>query len=203
MMRRVITLLFLLCGSACFGPAPLPPQVQQLYPNYELIDEHGEPVSLRSFQGNVTLIQTVSMGCAICQSFAGAAHYGPFGSVMPHSGVLSFESYLNRFAPGALASGKLQIVQIVFLNTRGEPPSAEELAAWSDHFQLRKRGIVALGAPMTLSQTVGRKLVPGFQLLDENFILRADSTGSIPRHNFTDQLLPELAKLLGVSKPKR
>lgn len=197
MSARLFALLLLLTTVGCFGPAPKLPELREPYPNFELLDASGHTVPLHSFRGNVTLIQTVSMGCAICQSFSGAARLGPFGNVMPHAGISSLESYLNRHAPGALKSGKLQIVQIVFFNARGEPPSAQELTAWSNHFDLGRRGIIVLGAPMNVSQTIGRKLVPGFQLVDENFILRADSTGSIPRHHLTEQLLPQIPKLLG------
>jgi len=39
-------------------------------------------------------------------------------------------------------------------------------------------------------------MIPGFFLIDKDFILRSDSTGHRPKHNLYTQLLPELSVLL-------
>ncbi len=39
-------------------------------------------------------------------------------------------------------------------------------------------------------------MIPGFQLIDRDSILRKDSTGHQPRHNLWKELLPEVRRLL-------
>lgn len=196
---RIFTALaavFLFCFSACFLDSAPPPELNRPYPNLALIDEHGTTVPLSVFRGKVTLIHAVSMGCSLCQALSGSDRFGPFGMTMPAAGVSSLESYLKSYAPLALKSDQLQVVQIVFFDRDGNPPTADELREWSDHFHLRERGIVVLGAPMSISQTIGRSLVPGFQLLDRDLVLRSDSTGIVPRNDFSRQLLPQLTNML-------
>jgi hypothetical protein len=189
-------LLFCAGLSSC-STSPVPePAVGHRYPDLELYDQSGSAVHLSDFRGKILLIHAVSMACPICQALSAADRFGPYGTVIPDVRFFSLENYLHRFAPGVhLNDPRIQVLQIIFFDEQQEPPTPAELAAWSAHFDLHRRNIIVLGAPMNLSQTLGRKIVPGFQLLDRNMVLRADSTGRIPQQDFVNQLLPLLQSL--------
>ncbi|MFN8391158.1 MAG: hypothetical protein U0136_12780 [Bdellovibrionota bacterium] len=191
--RVFCLLLMLCCGCSLQGVSA--PELNRAYPDVQLFDEAGQSVSLSSFRGRTILLHAVSMGCPICQAFSGSDTYGPFGAVMPNASLSPLEFYLAKGAPEAYKNRSFQIIQVVFFNGSGEAPTVSELAEWSRHFHFHERGITVLGAPMAVSQTLGTKLVPGFQVLDKNFVLRADSTGMIPRHDFRTQLIPVLKML--------
>ena len=40
------------------------------------------------------------------------------------------------------------------------------------------------------------RMIPGFQLVDRDFVLRSDSTGHRPTHNLYTELLPMVGELL-------
>ena len=55
---------------------------------------------------------------------------------------------------------------------------------------------LVLAGTSAMATAEGRKLVPGVQLVDGQFLLCADSTGESPQDNLIRDLLPLLARLL-------
>jgi len=77
-----------------------------------------------------------------------------------------------------------------------EAPSEEEVAAWAKHFKLyRSNGDIVLAGTPSMATRESYDLIPGFQLIDKNFILRSDSTGREPQDDLYTRLLPMLRQV--------
>ncbi len=196
-MLRGFVAALLLFLSACSTIKPWPPEVGEPYPDLELFDESGTPVRLSELRGNVLLVEPIRMACSACQSFTGSQRWGPFGAVLPQAGLVSLEQLLDNNAPGVKTTKRgLQVVQIVFFNMDGQPPRPADLRAWSKHFHLHERNILVLGANKEAADQTARMIIPGFQLVDKEFVLRADATGSSPEQDLNDELLPLIPHLI-------
>jgi len=182
--------------SACAPVHPWPPETRENYPDLETFDASGSPVKLSELKSKVLLIEPIRMACSACQSFAGSGRWGPYGAVLPQAGLPDVETLLSTHAKGAQRSGDFQIVQIIFFNFSDAPPTPADLRDWDKHFHLHQRNILVLGARQSLADNTARSIIPGFQLVDKKFVLRADSTGSSPRQDLTRELLPMIPKLL-------
>ena len=76
-------------------------------------------------------------------------------------------------------------------------PTAEDVQAWTRQFHMgRSANYVVLAAPRALQGGATANMIPGFQLVDQDFILRADSTGHSPQHDLYRELLPMVRQLL-------
>lgn len=197
-------LLKSVCGAvlfafvACSSPVhPWPPQTLETYPDLELFDESGSTVRLSDFHGRVLLLEPVRMACPASQSFNGAQNWGSFGAVLPQAGVPELEKLLHVYAGSSLGkTSDLRVIEIIYFNMENAPPSPADLREWNKHFHLHERNIIVLGAPARLVDEDAKGMVPGFQLVDRNFILRADATGSSPRADLYKDLFPQIPKLL-------
>ena len=199
--RRFLAVLILFFATACTlsscAPVhPWPPETREVYPDLEMFDGSGAPVKLSELKSKVLLIQPVRMVCSACQSFSGSGQWGPFGAVLPQAGLPSIETLLDTHAHGVQRNADFQIVQIIFFNFSDAPPTPADIREWDKHFHLHQRNILVLGARKPIADNTARSLIPGFQLVDKNFVLRADSTGSTPRQDLTHELLPMIPKLL-------
>ena len=82
-------------------------------------------------------------------------------------------------------------------NDKLEAPTALEVAAWAEHFgKSTKSNYVVLGGSPYLASAASQSLVPGFLLIDRNFMLRMDSTGESPADDLYRELLPSIEKML-------
>ena len=195
-VKFVFGLLFL-AASACSPVKPWPPQSHEPYPDLELFDESGSTVKLSDFRGRVLLLEPVRMACPASQSFNGAQSWGSYGAVLPQAGVPELEKLLQLYSGTAPTKhSDLRVIEIIFFNMENAPPSASDLKEWNKHFHLHERNILVLGARPNLVDEDARGMVPGFQLIDRNFILRADATGSSPRSDLYKDLFPMIPKLL-------
>jgi hypothetical protein len=78
-----------------------------------------------------------------------------------------------------------------------QAPSEEDARAWASHFQLyRARNEVVLAGTPELATKASRNLIPGFQLIDKDFILRADSTGVRTDDDLYSELLPMIRRIV-------
>ncbi|MBI2480030.1 MAG: hypothetical protein HYV60_15785, partial [Planctomycetia bacterium] len=109
----------------------------------------------------------------------------------------SIESYAEQFGHVRLDDERIVRVQLLLFNQEMQAPSQAEATAWAEHFQMRRsrNEIVLVGTP-SMATKASRDLIPGFQLIDQRFILRADSTGHTPADNLYTKLLPQIRKLL-------
>lgn len=196
-------------GGQCLVPPPAPakaaradlrwpPRVGEPYPDLELIDQTGRPVRLSSFKGSVIVVEPVGMTCPACQAFSGAHRYGSVGGVVPQRGLPSIEEMFPRFTNGlSLSDERIVLVQLLLYSLSMGAPSPDDARRWAEHFRMdrAKNRVVLAGTPDLLGQA-SYDMIPGFQLVDRNFILRVDSTGHQPRHDLYRTLLPMVAQLL-------
>ncbi len=175
-----------------------PPRLGQPYPDLRLVDQTGRTVTMSSFKGKVILVEYVGMNCAACQAFSGAHDRGAFEKVQPQRGIRSIEKLLPRFAGGlSLDDERIIFVQVLLYSMSMGAPTTEDARRWAEHFQLdRSKDEVVLAGKKELLGRDSYNLIPGFQLVDKNFIVRSDSTGHNPRDNLYTELLPKVRELV-------
>jgi hypothetical protein len=179
-------------------PAMWPPRVGEPYPDLELVDQTGQLVRLSSFKGSVLLIEPVGMNCPACQSFAGAHRLGPYEGIQPQGGLPSIEELVPQYARGvSLSDDRIVYVQLLLYSMTMDAPTPEDARKWAKHFRAdrAKNHIVLAGTKEFIGQA-SYDMIPGFQLVDRDFILQVDATGHRPRHNLFTQLLPAIPRLL-------
>jgi len=172
-----------------------PPVLNQRFPELKLRDQEGRVVKLSDFAGRPLLIEFAAVSCPGCQGFAGGNEWGGFGGFKPQPGLESVKQYARRFAQVELGRDVV-FVQLLVYGADMKPPTPSEVAAWASHFQMdRKRGEIVLQGTSELIGPVTHAMIPGFQLIDRDFVLRYDSCGHRPRHDFYRELLPAMGKL--------
>lgn len=175
-----------------------PPQVGQKYADLELSNYDGKRIKLSEFAGKVILIEPVGMSCTACHAFSGAHKVGTLGGITPQAGLPSIAELVESYgATGALESKDLVFVQVLFYNNAMGVPTVEDAATWAKHFGFDKKPnyFVLVGTP-ELQNAETMKIIPGFQLVDRNFVLRYDSGGNAAPHNLYTELIPNIWTLL-------
>lgn len=181
------------------NPTYWPPALNNYYPDMELLDQDGKRVRLSSFKGKVIIVEPVGMSCPACQAFTGAnqKNYRPYGNVSPQPGLKSIEELLPVYGGVNLSDPRIVLVQLVLYNPSLKAPSLQEVQAWARNFGLyTNRNRYVLVGRANMVNNYSYNMIPGFQLIDKNFVLRSDSTGHNPRHNLYTHLLPMVKKLL-------
>lgn len=176
-----------------------PPKLGEPYPELELTNQTGQPVKLASFKGRVILIEPVGMTCPACQEFSGAHRYGSFEGVVPQPGLPSIEELFPRYTNGlSLSDERIVFVQLLLYSMSMGTPTSDDARRWAEHFKLAQlKNYFVLVGTKDLLGPASYNMIPGFQLIDRNFVMRADSTGHQPRHNLFTELLPMVPRLLG------
>ena len=177
---------------------PWPPKVGRLYPDLQLIDQEGQSFRLSALMGKVILLEPIGMTCPACQAFSGAHDVGGFGGGVAGGGLDSLHKLLPRYAKGLrLPRRDVVVVQLLLYDMRYGQPKPKDAREWALHFGLKKghNEIVAV-SPYDLRSDIAYNLVPGFHLIDKNFILRSDSTGHQPKDNLYAKLFPMIPYLL-------
>lgn len=172
--------------------------MSESYPDLHLVDQTGHMTALSSFKGLVILVEMIGMTCPACQGFSGAKRLGTFGGVNSDGGLPSIDELLPQYAEGlSLPSEDLVLVQILLFDMNMGAPTADDARAWAAHFRrdAAKHEYVLAGGP-ALHNQASFAMVPGFQLVDREFVLRWDATGHHPRHDLYRDLLPQIPKLL-------
>jgi hypothetical protein len=183
-------------------PFPWPPRVGERYPPLEFGTPDGKVKRLSDFKGKVVLVEPIGMNCPACQAFAGAHRVGSFRGITPQGNLRSIEETLPRYAGGVkIGNPRLVYIQLLLFNMDMKPVTAKDVADWAMHFNrnLKYAPIVVAGAPEFLLPPYYQAtyhLVPGFQLIDQDGVLRYDATGHQPRHSLWTELLPAVPELL-------
>ena len=144
------------------------------------------------------LVEMIGMTCPACQGFSGAKKLGTFGGVDSDGGLTAIDELVPQYAPGvSFPSDELVFVQILLFDMQMGAPTAGDARAWADHFHrdAAKHQYVLAGGP-ALHNQASYVMVPGFQLVDRDFVMRWDATGHNPRHNLYRELLPAIPKML-------
>jgi hypothetical protein len=192
----VIAIFFCLSGSGwCYY---WPPQEGMTFPEVEWIDQNGDKVKVSDFKGKMILIEYVGMNCPACQAFAGAAKWGKYEGIAPQGGLESIEKYFPLYAKGInLSDERIVYIQILLYSMTMQAPTAEDAQKWAKHFHMdrSKNRIVVAGKPELIGDG-SYNLIPGFQILDKELIIRSDSTGHNPKRDLWTHLLPMVPELL-------
>jgi peroxiredoxin len=183
------------------GAADWPPRLGEPYPDLTLKDPTGREVRLSEFKGRVLLVEPIGIDCPACQAFAGGnrPEVGPFRTCRPQQGLQSIGEYVEQYGGGiTLDDPRLVYVQLLLYDwSRTGPPSLEDARQWAEHFgeDRRSNQFVLVGDEDLITQA-SYDMIPGFQLIDADFVLRVDSTGHHPRHNLWSELLPRLGEMV-------
>jgi hypothetical protein len=177
-----------------------PPQVGQPYPDLKLIGLDGERVSLASLRGKVILIEPIGMDCPACNAFAGGNRpgVGGFEGTRPQKGLRDTAQMLEQYARVSASDARLVHVQLLLYDMkRSGAPTLELARRWSEHFGFgdAPNEYVLVGEPYLIGRA-SYGMIPGYQLVDRDFVLRYDATGHRPRHDLWRELLPAVGGLL-------
>jgi hypothetical protein len=199
-------------GAGCFvetepvAPAHIwPPRVGERYPNLQLLDSRGDRIALESLAGKIILVEPIGMDCPACNAFAGANRPGSSGfrGVKPQSGLPSIDEMLNDYADGiSLSDDRIALVHLLLYRPgRDGPPDLRMAQLWAEHFgiEVSENMLVLVGEPY-LSGPASFNMIPGFQLIDADFVLRFDSSGHHPKHDLWRELLPAIPALMQSSR---
>ena len=177
-----------------------PPQVGEPYPDLRLRDPSGRYVRLSSFRGKVLLIEPIGLTCGACNAFVGAGKEGVTGfrGIRPQAGLAAIEDYIASHSGGVtIDHPELVYLQLLLFDTQTTIPTLEDAQAWVEHFRLDGHfNLVVLVGDERFHNRETSNMIPGFQLVDRDFILRADATGHSPKHDLWRFLLPLLGDLV-------
>lgn len=175
-----------------------PPQLGELYPDPMLTNQYGEPVRLSDFAGKVILVELAAIPCEGCQAFAGGNRHGGFGGFEPQSGLGSIHEYAKRFAEVELRDHEdVVFVQLLLYGRQLGRPTPEEVGGWASHFKMNDHpNLLVLRGDESMLGPQTQGMVPGFHLIDRDFVLRFDSGGPESRHDLYQDLLPGLGELV-------
>lgn len=179
-------------------PKTWPPKLGESFPDLTLIDQNGAKFRLSALKGKVLLIQFVNMKNPVSQAFSGANELGAYMGAETSSNVQVFWKLLPDYAKGVkFPNNNVRIVQILLYSMSLGPPKAEDVQKWAEHFRLYpKDGHIVAASPYDLRGPETAQLTPGFMLVDQNFIVRGDATGTPPHQNLYQTVLPMLASLV-------
>ncbi len=184
---------------AASNPTYWPPALNNYYPDMELLDQDGRRIRLSSLRGRIIVVEPIGMSCPACQAFAGANKPGArsYANVSPQNGLKSFEEYLSDYTGTSLSSNKIVFVQLLLYSTSMQAPTLQEAQTWANTFGMKTslNKYVLVGQPNMIGAH-SYNMIPGFQLIDKNFVLRSDSTGHRPQNDLYSHFFPTLKKLL-------
>jgi hypothetical protein len=178
-----------------------PPRVGERYPNLRLLNSHGERIALNSLEGKVILVEPIGMDCPACNAFAGGNRPGASGfqGVQPQGGLPSVEELLDSYAEGvSLSDDRIALVHLLLYRPgRDGPPKLETARLWAKHFGIKDSDgtLVLVGEPYLIGPA-SYNMIPGFQLIDADFVLRFDASGHHPKHDLWRELLPAVPSLI-------
>ncbi len=184
-------------------PQMWPPRLGMVYPDLVLPNQDGKPTRLSSFKGKVILIEPIGMSCPACQAFVGGGKpkVGGFQGCNPQQGMPDFADYCAS-RNISLDNPDLVLVQLLLYSPSMGAPSISEAQAWDRHFSVSKhRNRVILLADSSFINNASYNMIPGFQLVDRNFILAVDAAGHAPRNNLWEELVPQLGQMLASNTP--
>jgi hypothetical protein len=177
---------------------PWPPRVGEPFPDLHLVTHTGQKMRLSELKGKVILIEPVGMTCPACNAFAGANRLGGYQGITPQKGLPSIEELLPRYAEGVeLGDENIALVHVILYDLKMQAPKPDDAKKWYRHFGMSDYdNIYVMAADQRFIGQASYDMIPGFFLVDQDFVLRSDSTGHHPRHSLWQHLLPMVGKLL-------
>ncbi|MBL4844009.1 MAG: hypothetical protein JKY65_00665 [Planctomycetes bacterium] len=204
-----VAVLALLIASPAFAqakklPHAWPPVVGKEYPKLELKNSLGKTVKLIDFKGKVILIKPIGMGCPGCNAFAGAEKKGAYPGASFQKGIPSTTKIFKDYGKVKLSSKKIVVIHLLLYDTSNrKAPTVADAKKWAKHWGIDKlkNEFVLVGDARYINRA-SYNLIPGFQLIDKNFVLRSDSSGHRPKDNLYTKLAP-MVKVLLKERAKR
>lgn len=189
---------FLLLPARAFCQEFWPPVIGKAFPDFELYDQDGRKARVSDFKGKVIFIEYVGMNCPACQAFSGAHLRGAYQNNAVQQGLQSIEEYFPQYARGVnLKNEGMVFLQILLYDMQLGAPKAKDAQKWARHFGFTKsQNQYVLVPTRDMRGNASYNLIPGFQLIDRDFIVRSDSTGHNPQDNLYTELLPMVPGLL-------
>tara|TARA_R110002049_G_scaffold2750_4_gene21982 strand:- start:159880 stop:160707 length:828 start_codon:yes stop_codon:yes gene_type:complete len=174
-----------------------PPSVGAFYPDLVLKDQNGERFQLSDLAGKVILLELAAIPCKGCQAYAGGNERGGFGGVAVQKGLGSIHQYAKQYARVDLETDpNVVFVQLLLYGKSMRNPTANEVSGWARHFGMnRSKNQIVLQGDRSMVTRESSNLIPGFHLIDRNFVLRFDASGHHPHDDLYRDLLPALGKL--------
>jgi len=174
-----------------------PPEVGKRFPKAVFIDPHGTTVEMEQLQGRILLIEPIGMPCEACQAFVGGHEHGGFGGVQPQQNLPPIKELARTYGNFDLDDPRILKVQMLLFNMNLKMPTEDDAKRWSDHFGVTgSAGHLVLAGNGKLVDKESFRRIPGFWLVDEGFVVQADSTGHDPQHDLYEELLPMLGRML-------
>ncbi|WP_372365989.1 peroxiredoxin family protein [Candidatus Uabimicrobium sp. HlEnr_7] len=174
-----------------------PPVLGKEYPDVQLKNHQGELVRLKDFAGKIIIIEPIGMNCPACNAFAGAndQQIGTFANISPQRNLPSFKKLLKTYGGLDFKKADILYVHLLLYDLKMKAPTEESAKAWAKHFNIDPQKEIVLIGTKKMQGRASYKMIPGFQLIDQNFTLVSDSTGHHPKHNLYTELLPKIKKL--------
>lgn len=170
-----------------------PAELNLPYPNLELYTTSGEKVRLSKFRGKVLVINSVAMASKSSQALSGGNLAGGLNDVVPQPDMQSFAEYFASATKTEFADSRFQLIQVIYYGPDGvSAPTLEDARQWAEHFgPVLPQGTEILFADSSMLSRETREMIPCFQLVDQNFVLRCDA-GHPPRKDIFTDLMPLL-----------
>ncbi len=173
-----------------------PPKIGQEFPDLYLHTNKGGKQRLSEFKGKIIIIEPVGMTCPACNAFNGGNQVGGYQGVQPQQGVPSLEEILQE-KDIDISDPRLILVHLLLYNMKMQAPTPKDVSSWAEHFGWQEHdNVYVMAGDKRYINKASYKMIPGFYLIDKDFILRSDATGHRPQHGLWDHLLPLVPKLL-------
>lgn len=188
--------------EAELGKLYWPPKIGKGYPtDIDFYDQSGKNVRISDFRGKALFIEYVGMNCPACQAYSGGnkRNIGAYGNNEVAQGVLTIDEIFDQGYAGGikLSDPRLVYIAILLYDMNMGQPTKEDARKWAAHFKLDKyKQKYVLAPARDMRSQASYNLIPGFQLVDKNLILRSDSTGHYPQEDLYGKLLPMIPKIL-------
>ncbi len=170
-------------------PKPWPPKMNQKFPEFSVIDIDNNLINLYDLEAKIFVLEYVDVTSPVSQAYSNAGQYGVFGKASNtyDEEVQTFESIIERESRGAISFPHDDIIflKVLIYNDAGKQATAVDAQAWAKHFQLSRENNYYVVVPeKDIRDELTDRLIPGFQVLDEYHNLRADASGSNPKHSY-------------------
>ncbi|BBM86474.1 hypothetical protein [Candidatus Uabimicrobium amorphum] len=175
-----------------------PPVLGKEYPNLQLYNHRGEFVRLNKFKGKIIVVEPIGMNCPACNAFAGAndKSIGKFSGISPQANLPSFKEALKTYGGIDFSKEDIIYIHLLLYDLKMQAPTQQDAKNWAKHFAIHSKNEMVLVGTKEMQGRASYRMIPGFYLIDENFMVVSDSTGHHPKHNLYTELIPKLKKLL-------
>ena len=177
-----------------------PPQLGEPFPDLYLYSNKGKK-RLSDFRGKVILVEPIGMNCPACNAFNGGNGVaGGYSGTTPQKGLNSIEDLLSRHAQITLDDPNIILVHLLLYNMNFKTPSEEDAHQWAKHFNWEGRdNVYVMVGDARYINKVSYDMIPGFYLIDRDFILRSDSTGHRPKNGLVSHLIAMIPELIAAA----